>query len=161
MVRKEEIKINRSVPIEELENKIKSIEKDVRVLKRLYFILYRYKGYSVEEATKMVDVTKMVGYYWQDGWNQNGFDGIIPKFGGGRPSKLTESQKEELIDLLRKRDDWTTVEIQKLIKDKFDVNYNIKHVRKLLKKLGMHYSKPYQHDFRRPSNAENDLKKTK
>ncbi|PMP74267.1 MAG: IS630 family transposase, partial [Aciduliprofundum sp.] len=38
--------------------------------------------------------------------------------------------------------------------------YNIKHVRKLLKKLGMHYSKQYQHDYRSPNNAEEDLKKT-
>ena len=161
MVRKEEIKINKSVPVEEIEKRIKSIEKDVRVLKRLYFILYRYRGYSVEEATKMVGVTKMVGYYWQDAWNKNGFKGLIPKFGGGRPSKLTEDQKEELIEMLKKRDDWTTAEIQKLIKDKFGVDYNIKHVRKLLKKFGMHYSKPYQHDFRRPNNADDDLKKTK
>ncbi len=161
MVRKEEILINKSVPIEELEKRIKSIEKDVRVLKRLYFILYRYRGYSVNEATKMVGVTKMVGYYWQDAWNNKGFEGLIPNFGGGRPSKLTESQKEDLVKLLSKRNDWTTVEIQKLIKEKFGVDYNIKHVRKLLKKLGMHYSKSYQHDYRRPNNAEEDLKKTK
>jgi putative transposase len=161
MARKEEILINKSVPIEELEKRIKSIEKDVRVLKRLYFILYRYRGYSVNEATKMVGVTKMVGYYWQDAWNNKGFEGLIPNFGGGRPSKLTESQKEDLVKLLSKRNDWTTVEIQKLIKEKFGVDYNIKHVRKLLKKLGMHYSKQYQHDYRRPNNAEEDLKKTR
>jgi putative transposase len=161
MARKEEIQLNKSVPIEELEKRIKSIEKDVRVLKRLYFILYRYKGYSVNEATKMVGVTKMVGYYWQDAWNKSGFEGLKPNFGGGRPSKLTESQKEDLKNILGKRNDWTTVEIQKLIKDKFGVDYNIKHVRKLLKKLGMHYSKPYQHDYHRPNNAEEDLKKTK
>jgi putative transposase len=161
MARKEEIQIYKSVPIEKLEKRIKSIEKDVRVLKRLYFILYRYKGYSVNEATKMVGVTKMVGYYWQDAWNKNGFGGLIPNFGGGRPSKLTESEKEDLVKLLSKRNDWTTIEIQKLIKGKFGVDYNIKHVRKLLKKLGMHYSKPYQHDYRRPNNADEDLKKTK
>ncbi|MGC9167198.1 MAG: helix-turn-helix domain-containing protein, partial [Thermoplasmata archaeon] len=92
----------------------------------------------------------MVGYYWQDAWNNKGFEGLIPNFGGGRPSKLTDPQKEDLIKLLSKRNDWTTVEIQKLIKEKFGVEYNIKHVRKLLKKLGMHYSKPYQHDYRSP-----------
>jgi len=161
MARKEEIQLNKSVPIEELEKRIKSIEKDVRILKRLYFILYRYKGYSVNESTKMVGVTKMVGYYWQDAWNKSGFEGLIPNFGGGRPSKLTESQKEDLEKILGKRNDWTTLEIQKLIKDKFEVDYNIKHVRKLLKKLGMHYSKPYQHDYHKPKNAEEDLKKTK
>ncbi|PMP73563.1 MAG: hypothetical protein C0180_06460 [Aciduliprofundum sp.] len=159
MARKQIIQINKSVPVEELERRIKSIERDVRVLKRLYFILYRYRGYSVSEATKMVGVTKMVGYYWQDAWNKKGFEGLIPNFGGGRPSKLTESQKEYLVKLLSKRNDWTTLEIQELIKEKFGVDYNIKHVRKLLKNLGMHYSKPYQHDYHRPNNAEEDLKK--
>ncbi|MGC9167199.1 MAG: hypothetical protein ACP5GR_06135 [Thermoplasmata archaeon] len=38
--------------------KIKSIEKDVRVLKGLYFILYRYRGFSVNDATKIVGVKK-------------------------------------------------------------------------------------------------------
>jgi len=83
---------------------------------------------------------------------------LKPNFGGGRLSKLTESQKEDLENILGKRNNWTTLEIQKLMKDKFGVDYNIKHVRKLLKKLGMHYSKPYQHDYHRPNNAEEDLK---
>jgi hypothetical protein len=48
IARKEEILINENVPIEELEKRIKYIEKDIRVLKRLYFILYRYRGYSVK-----------------------------------------------------------------------------------------------------------------
>jgi len=70
------------VPIEELEKRIKSIKKDLRVLKRVYFILYRYKGYSVNEVTRMVGVTKMVGYYLQDPWNKSKFEGLIPNFGG-------------------------------------------------------------------------------
>jgi len=32
-------------------------------------------------------------------------------------------------------------------------------VRKMLKKMGMHYSKHYQHDYLRPGNAEDILKK--
>jgi putative transposase len=160
MARKEEIKINRSVPLEEIQIRIRSMEKDVRILKRLYFIKYRYQGSSVAEASKNVGVTKMVGYYWQQSWNKQGFNGLTPRFAGGKPSRMSDEQKTELRSILEKRDDWTTEEVRKMIKGRFGVEYGIKHVRKLLKKLKMHYSKPYQHDYRRPRNAEEILKKT-
>ena len=41
-------------------------------------------------------VTEATGYAWLKRWNSRGYEGIIPDFGGGRPSKLTEEQKEEL-----------------------------------------------------------------
>ena len=160
MARREEIMINRAIPLEQIQARIRSIEKDVRTLKRLYFIKYRYQGSSVAEASKNVGVTKMVGYYWQESWNREGFNGLKPRFAGGKPSKLSVEKKIELRSILEKRDDWTTDEVKKMIKVRFGVEYDIKHVRKMLKKMGMHYSKPYQHDYRRPGNAEENLKKT-
>ena len=44
---------------------------------------------SVEEAAELVGVTKATGYAWLKRWNSRGYEGIIPDFGGGRPSKLT------------------------------------------------------------------------
>lgn len=160
MARREEIMINRAIPLEQIQARIRSIEKDVRTLKRLYFIKYRYQGSSVAEASKNVGVTKMVGYYWQESWNREGFNGLKPRFAGGKPSKLSVEKKIELRSILEKRDDWTTDEVKKMIKVRFGVEYDIKHVRKMLKKMGMHYSKTYQHDYRRPGNAEENLKKT-
>ena len=160
MARREEIMINRAIPLEQIQVRIRSMEKDVRTLKRLYFIKYRYQGSSVAEASKNVGVTKMVGYYWQESWNREGFNGLMPRFAGGKPSKLSAEKKIELRSILEKRDDWTTDEVKKMIKVRFGVEYGIKHVRKMLKKMGMHYSKPYQHDYRRPRNAEENLKKT-
>ena len=100
----------------------------------------------------------MVGYYWQESWNREGFWGLTPKFAKGKPSRLSEEQKVELKSILKKRGDWTTEEVRKMIKEKFNVEYGIKHVRKMLKKIRMHYYKPYQHDYRRPGNAEEILK---
>ena len=151
--------IDRRVPMEEIQFRIRSIEKDVRTLKRLYFIKYRYQGSSVAEASKNVGVTKMVGYYWQESCNSEGFSGPTPKFAGGKPSRLSKEQKVELKSILERRDYWTTEEARKTIKEKFSAEYGIKHVRKMLKKLGMRHSKPYQHDYRRPGNAEDILKK--
>ena len=159
MVKTEMYPIERKITMDELNNRIKKVEKDVRVLNRLHFIKNRYLGDSVEIASSKVGVTKRVGYIWQERWNKDGYDGLIPRFGGGRPSKLREDQKNELIDLLKERDDWTTNEVRDLIKERFDVSYTLKQVRVILRSFGFRYGKPYPHEHRRPKNAEDILKK--
>jgi len=161
MVKTEMYPIVRLVPVEELDQRIRSLEKDVRVLKRLYFVRYRYLGDSVEEAACKVGVTKMMGYEWQERWNKEGAEGLIPRFAGGRPSKLTDEQKRTLRSYLNKRDDWTTGEIRELIRGEFGVEYTLKQIRVILKGFKMKFGKPYSHDYRRPEDAEEQLKKTR
>jgi putative transposase len=60
---------------------------------------------------------------------------------------------------MENKDFWTTDEVKDLIKDKFGINYCLNSIRKLLKKIGMHYNSPYCLDYRRPENAEEILKK--
>ena len=113
--------VNKTIPLEEMQFRIRSIDKDVRTLKRLYFIKYRHQGSSVAEASKNIGVTKMVGYYWQESWNTVSFNGLTPRFAGGKPSRLSEERKAELRSILEKMDDWTTEEVMKMIKRKFNV----------------------------------------
>jgi putative transposase len=114
----------------------------------------------VELAASKSGVTKRVGYIWQERWNKEGYDGLKPKYGGGRPSQITDEQKNELKEILKERDDWTTKEIRKLINDKYDVEFSEKHVRIILRSLGLKFGKPYPKDYRRPPDAEKQLKKT-
>ena len=58
MARPENIIIERHITAEELLNRIKSLEKDVKVLQRLYFIKYRYEGATFEDAAKRLDQIK-------------------------------------------------------------------------------------------------------
>jgi len=53
MARKEQIPIDRKVTLDEINFLIKH-ENNLRVLKRLYFVKFRYMGGSVEEATDKV-----------------------------------------------------------------------------------------------------------
>ena len=50
-------------------------------------------------------------------------------------------------------------EVRTLIFNEFKVEYSLKQVRIILRKFGMKYAKPYPHDFRKPENAEEILKK--
>ncbi len=155
----EQIYIQRHMSIEELDKRIKTLETNVKVLKRLYFVKHRYNGKSVIEACDLVGVKKPVGYIWQDRWNKEGYSGLIPRYAGGRPSKLSKKQKERLLELLHQKDNWTTDEVRNLIKKEFNVEYTLKQIRIILRNYGMIYAKPYVRDYRRPSDAEDILKK--
>jgi putative transposase len=160
MSRQEEIPIQRLMNIEELNRKIKSVEKNVKILKRLYFIKFRYNGDSVEKASEKVGVTKRIGYIWQNRWNEKGYEGIIPRYAGGRPSKISEQQKKELEQILRRKESWTSKEIKDVISREFSVDYSLKQIYIILRDMGMNFGKPYPRDYRRPPNAEEMLKKT-
>lgn len=160
MAKWDRVGIKHWMTAEELDKRIKSLEKDVKVLNRLHFIRNRYLGDSVELAASKSGVTKRVGYIWQERWNEEGYEGLIPKYGGGRPAQLLDEDKIKLKQLLSKRDDWTTKEVKKLIKDEFGPDFTEKHVRTILRDLGLKFAKPYPHDYRRPLDAEDQLKKT-
>lgn len=131
------------------------------MLRKLLFIRFLYRGMSVPEASNVVGVSKVIGYIWLKKWNEKGLEGLKPKYGGGRPSKLSSEQKEELKAILKRRDDWTTTEIKQLIEEKFSIRYSLRNIERLLRGMGMKYGKPYQYDYRRPEDAEEELKKTK
>jgi len=159
MSKPEQIPIRRHESFDELNKRIKTREKDAKILKRLYFIKYRYAGESVASAARRVGITKCVGYIWQKRWNEHGYAGLVPRYAGGRPSKLLGEQKEQLHALLEERDDWTTNEIREYIRSAFGVEYTLKQVRIILRNFGMRYAKPYARDYRRPADAEERLKK--
>lgn len=159
MSRRPEIKVVEHISGEELSRRIRGLEKDVRVLNRLHFIQYLYSGFSVEEACGKVGIVKAVGYEWVRRWNSEGLNGLVPRFGGGRPSKLSVDQKASLVYLLVQRDDWTLEEIRDLVRDNYGVEYNVSQVSRILHSLDMNCGKPYPRDYRMPANASEILKK--
>lgn len=84
---------------------------------------------------------------------------MTPKYSGGRPSKLSDEKKIKLKKILKKRDDWTTKEIKDLILKKFDIEYSLMQIHRILKKIGMKFAKPYPHDYRKNVDSEDILKK--
>jgi len=160
MTRKYVTNVKKWMDKKELVGKIKDKKVEARILQRLLFIKYLYEEDSVPEAAGKVEATLPVAYEWRSRWNEQGYDGLIPKFDGGAPSKLSQKKKEDLIRELKQRDDWTTKEVRQLIQDKFDVRYSNRHVNRLLRSFGMNYGKPFPNDYRRPDDAEEQLKKT-
>ncbi len=74
MGRKRVYEVIKHLSAEELDKRIKKLEKDTRVLQRLYFIRNLYRGMSVEEAADLVGITKATGYAWLRRWNSKGYE---------------------------------------------------------------------------------------
>jgi transposase len=141
------------VPQEQLRLMVRK-EKDIHIRERLLFINHIYLGDSVQDACMRMCISEQTGYNWLKQWNEKGYEGLIPDFGGGRQPKLTDEQKEQLKEKLKSQDNWLTSQAMATIREVFGVTYSIGHVARLLRGFGMHYAKPYPHDYRQPENAK-------
>lgn len=159
MSRPRSIEVKKHMARKELEQLI-SEQSDSRLKERLIFIRILYDGERVKDAASKIGRSKPTGYHWLHRWNENGVEGLKPDFGGGRPSRLSDEEKQELERILKERNDWTLKEVGKLVKEEFGVEYSQSHLSRILKSMGMTYGKPYQEDYRRPENAEERLKES-
>ena len=141
MVKTEMYPIERKMSDEDLNRLIKSLERSARVLKKLLFIRYRYNGDSVESASKKIGITKMMGYLWQKRWNHDGYKGLLPTYARKGPSKMSDDQKEMLKEKL-KNGQYTTSQVRDIIRDQFGIEYTMKQVWYILKKMGMRHANP-------------------
>lgn len=163
MARPEAIHIVKHIPLERLDDILKDPERNAarasRMRQRLTFIRMRYKGYTVPEASGAVGMTAQAGYNIQERWNEGGPAALEPRFGGGRTSKLTKDQKDELREVLR-ISPMETKDVRLYIIDRYGVDYSTKQVHVILSKMGLHHAKPYPKDHRSPDDAIDVLKKT-
>lgn len=134
MGRENSTHIERHLSAEELQN---IITKNDRILKRLNFIYYRYLGDSVDEACLKVGADRTTGYRWQERWNKFGYAGLVPKFSGGRPSKLSSEDKQELKHILEENGVSSSEEVREVLKLHFGVDYCTKQIRAILRELGL------------------------
>ena len=153
--------VKRHLASGELRKLIREEQKRGKVLQRLIFINDLYEGKSVPSAAKHAGVVKSIAYEWLRKWNESGYEGLIPRFAGGKPSKLSGEQKNDLMALLKAKDLWYLGDIEDLIKSRFGIEYSERQVRRILKSFKMKHAKPYQVDYRKPEDAEEKLKKTR
>lgn len=133
MGRKKILVVKKLVSETDINKRIKEEKYRARIIPRLVFIKTLYNGSSAIDAARNVGVTKRVGYQWLQRWNESGYEGLVPRFAGGKPSKLTDEQMKELEGALREKDLWYLAEITDLIKTGFGIEYSERQVRRILK----------------------------
>ena len=133
-------------------NRLLAESTDEKLTERLIFIKRLYKGATLEDAADDVGRSSGTGTRWAHRWNEGGLGLLMPNFGGGRPPKLGEDQRERLLELLRDGQPWKKQEIQHLINEEFGVEFHPVYLSTFLDKLGLSYAIPRT---KRPSRAEN------
>src|SRR5512136_842477 len=119
MGRKPEKEVNRPITLDELNSIIKRGEKSVRILERLYFIRFLYKGDTIKEVCERIGITEPTGYSWLKDWNDSCYKGLEHHFSGGPKPRLGSVERTELSRLLHERETWPLREIRILIKEEF------------------------------------------
>ncbi|NYT04538.1 MAG: transposase [Candidatus Methanofastidiosa archaeon] len=132
MSRKMAYNVKKNVSIKELDYTINMLEGQVRLLQRLYFIRFLYKGMSVEDASNLIGITKTTGYHWLKKWNEKGQEQLMPNFKGGRHPKLNQFKKEELRLKIKELGLTKSRDIQKLIQENYGIEYSLWQVRRII-----------------------------
>lgn len=160
MTVKPKVKLIKHVKLNKLNDEIKKAEIEVKRLDKLYFIRACYKGNDIQQAADIVDISVPSAYRWLAKWNEEGLEFLRYKNNAGRPSLLSDKDKNELKELMLNTDYLTTEKLHELILARFEINYTYKQVRIIAHQLGFSYVKPYPEYDKTPPDAELQLKKT-
>jgi len=159
MVGKSKILVEDHMSLHEILNEIKKRKIDYELTERLIFISDLFKGISVPKASKNIGISHSTGYEWLKRWNNNGLEGLIPRYAGGRPSELSKEDLEKLDKILLKTPNLTNDIVFDIIKYEFGVEYSDRNVSRILRKLNYTYTKPYMIYKKMLDDAEEQLKK--
>jgi len=131
---------------------------------RLAFLnAFKKTCYDLDKVCDIFQVALPTAYVWIRKWNQQGYDGIAHPFHQssnpvGRPPTLDEVDMKVLKTLLGSKENWQTKDVRELLSNTWGIDLSASQVDLILKeKIGMNFSKPYPHDYRRPIDAEEQL----
>ena len=133
----------------EVRKNIKKRKVNALILDRLIFIEKMFELDDVQLASISVGIAPSTGYEWLKRWNKEGLNGLIPKYDGGKPSKLSEEDYKKLDEILEKIPNLTTDIVSDLLKSRFGVEFSDRHISRILKRL----------NYKMPDDAEDTLKK--
>jgi putative transposase len=132
-----------------------------RIYQRVLFLRMLRQDFTIKDAAHILNITERTGRNWLKKYNEFGFDGLIPNFGGGRPSSLSDNQLDEIKEIVGNKDaNYTIKDVRKLIFDKYGVKYSYKQVWFICReKLKLNYGKPSPESPERFPTRKEELKK--
>ena len=130
--------------------KLAKRSKDSRQARRLLSLAAVVEGMSREEAARIGGMDRQTLRDWVHRFNRLEPDGLLDVHGGGPVAKLSAEQKITLAALVEAGPDferdglvrWRQVDVQRLIRTQFGVDYDARYVGKLLHQMGFSHLSP-------------------
>jgi len=122
---------------------------DPRLVRRVTAVLSLAQSGDVYLTAELVGATRSSVYVWLRLVLEKGVEGLKLRTSPGRPSRLTKTQKQQLVAALEAGPEdagfvtacWTSLLVQQWIEREFGVLYNRHYVCELLHNLGFSYQK--------------------
>lgn len=159
MPKKSKIDIEKNMNKTELEEAISYYVGPHRMYQRLIAMKLILEGIDHKKVAEILGVTYPTINRWAKLCEEYGIDGLEPNFGGGRPSYLTDEQKRELDEYIADKDNLTYKDLHQIILRKYGVNYSMKQIGVLRKRMNYNYSRKYPIFRQCDSNADEEFKK--
>ncbi|MCA1602426.1 MAG: IS630 family transposase [Acidobacteria bacterium] len=107
---------------------------------------------SLRTVSQLLGVSLSSVKRWKAAWQTGGVEALSAKPHPGGASKLTDRQRDELIEIVLagprasgySTDLWTCARIAAVIRKRFDVQYHTGHLSRILHELGFSPQKPRQ-----------------
>ena len=122
---------------------------DVALVKRVTALLGIARGEPVDTVAAGVGVGRSTVYAWLRTFLLEGVAGLHVPWKGGRPPKLTPTQRQRLAEIVRAGPEaagfptgcWHALLVQQVIWREFHVTYHVQYVATLLHNLGFSFQK--------------------
>lgn len=124
--------------------RLAKVSKDASQSRRLLSLAAVLDGMNRADAARMGGMDRQTLRDWVHRFNKSGPDGLLDHRASGRVPRLSASQKAELATIVESGPDvkidsvvrWRRVDLQRVIAERFGVNFHERYVGTLLKKLG-------------------------
>ncbi|MBI2672104.1 transposase [Candidatus Woesearchaeota archaeon] len=112
---------------------------------RLLIVKNYSKGMSLRKIGDLLDIPYTKAHYWIKRYDKNKEEGLKTRKQKGRESLLNEKSLEEIkLFLINNKPSryngqaagWNSREVKNYIKQKYNISYSLRHIERLLHKLG-------------------------
>ena len=122
---------------------------DLPLVKRVTALLGIARGEPVDRVAAGVGISPSSVYAWLRAFLLEGVAGLRVRWRGGRPAKLTKTQRQRLAAIIEGGPEaagfptgcWHALLIQQVIQREFGVSYNVHYLATLLRGLGFSFQK--------------------
>lgn len=130
--------------------KVAETDGEYRVAKRLHAVILNGEGRTSGEISKLLQSPRSIISQWIRNYDDYGEEGLLEGHRSGRPSELTENEKQQISDIVESgpvaygldSGVWTAKMIGAIIEEEFDISYDPRHVRRILDDLNFSIQRP-------------------
>ena len=121
-----------------------------RVATRLHAVALNMEGKSAPEIAELLKVHRTKICQWFRRWQEDGIKGMLEGHRPGRPERLSQEQRQTLIDILDSgpvaygfnAGVWTCPMVCRIIEDEFSIQYHPAHISRILHELDFSVQRP-------------------